>query len=267
MSLVGPHIAKQTTPLRETINPSERLVITLRYLASGDSQQSQSFNFRVGQSSVCEIVKETCVGIWNALNTKYLKAPEKSSDWKGISKEFFKEWNFSHCLGALDGKHVMIECPAGGGSDFFNYKGFHSIVLLAICDAKYCFTMVDIGSFGKDNDADIFNQSVIGKGFASGTFDIQEAEKVDDSEELPYVIVADEIFGLKTYLMKPYPGSNLSAGQKNLITDLAGVDELLKMHLAFYRHVGKYFADQPRPKHVMLMVLSKHAFAYTTIYN
>jgi hypothetical protein len=95
----------------------------------------------------------------------------------------------------------MIECPARRGSDFFNYKGFHSIVLLALCDAKYCFTMVDIGSFGKDNDANIYNHSVIGKGFATGTFNIPEAEKVGDSEELPYVIVSDEIFGLKTYLI------------------------------------------------------------------
>ncbi|XP_046864368.1 putative nuclease HARBI1 [Xenia sp. Carnegie-2017] len=157
LSLMGPHIAKQTTRLRETISPSERLVITLRYLASGDSQQSQSFNFLIGRSTVCGIVKETCAGIWKALSFQYLKAPETITDWKEISKNFLDEWDFPHCLRALDGKHIMIECPARGGSDFFNYKGFHSIVLLAICDAKYCFTMVNIGSFGKDNDANIFN--------------------------------------------------------------------------------------------------------------
>ena len=56
----------------------------------------------------------------------------------------------------------MIEYPARGGSDFFYYKLFHSIVRLALCDAKYCFTIVDIGSFGKDKDANIYNQSVIG---------------------------------------------------------------------------------------------------------
>ena len=67
-----------------------------------------------------------------SISHTYLKAPKNSSDWKQISKEFYEEWNFPHCIGALDGKHIMIECPVRGGSDFFNYKGFHSIVLLAL---------------------------------------------------------------------------------------------------------------------------------------
>ena len=86
LSLVGPHIEKQNIHLRESISPSERLVITLRYLASGDSQQSQSFNFRVGRSTVCEIIKSTCNGVWDALSATYMKAPEKSCDWRKISK-------------------------------------------------------------------------------------------------------------------------------------------------------------------------------------
>ena len=87
LGMVGPYTQKKNCRSRETIS-SERLLVTLRYLASGDSQQSQSFNFRLGRSTVCQIIWETCKGMWDAL------------------KEFFKEWDFPHCLGALGGKHI-----------------------------------------------------------------------------------------------------------------------------------------------------------------
>ena len=208
LSMVGPYLQKKRCRSRESISPSERLVITLRFLASGDSQQSQSFNFRVGKSTVCQIVRQTCQGIWNALNEKYLTAPTKASEWKNISEEYFEEWNFPHCLGALDGKHVAIDCPRNAGSEYYNYKHYHSMVLLALCDAKYCFTLVDIGGFGRDNDAGIFAESSFGNALLENKLDLPVAEEVN-GHKLPYVIVADDIFPLKPWLMKPYGGQNI----------------------------------------------------------
>ena len=122
LTLVAPYIEKKACRTRDPISLAERLVMTLRYLATGDSQQSQSFNFRIGKSTICHIIQETCIGIWNALSDVYLKCPSSSSDWEGIANEMFEEWNFPHCIGALDGKHVMIECPPNGGSQYLTTK-------------------------------------------------------------------------------------------------------------------------------------------------
>ena len=140
-------------------------MITLRYLTTSDSQTSLAFSFRAGRSTFCKIVRETCQSIWMVLTTEYLKHPSTTGEWRSISSEFEREWNFPHCLGALDGKHVIMECPRDGGSAFYNYKSFHSIVLLAICDAKYCFTFVDIGASGGGNNTSVLSNSAFGRAF------------------------------------------------------------------------------------------------------
>ena len=83
---------------------------------------------------------------------------------------------FSNCLGALDGKHIAIMYPKGGGSPFYNYKKFFSVVLMAMCDARYTFTMVDISRYGRDNDTAIFSESAFGLplAFENGTLQTKE---------------------------------------------------------------------------------------------
>lgn len=70
-----------------------------------------SFSYRVGRQTVSSIIKETCRAIWQVLNEKYLRAPSLPDDWEDIAEEFMQLWNFPHCIGAIDGKHVAIECP------------------------------------------------------------------------------------------------------------------------------------------------------------
>ena len=65
-------------------------------------------------------------------------------------------WQFPHCIGAIDGKHIALFSPVNSGSTYFNYKGFLSIVLLALVDADYKLTYVDIGCQGPISDGRIF---------------------------------------------------------------------------------------------------------------
>ena len=64
----------------------------------------------------------------------------------------------------------MMQVPANSGSNFYNYKGTFSIILLAVCDAQYCFTLLDIGDIGRQSDGGVLANSAFGQSLESGSF-------------------------------------------------------------------------------------------------
>lgn len=146
---VSPRIQRQDTFMRKCLEPGLRLAITLRYMASGDSYKSLEYGFRVANNSISRLIPQTCEAIIAEYSDELLKCPKTVEDWKCVSKRFSTRWNFHNTVGALDGKHIAIRCPSHGGSLYYNYKGFHSIVLMALVDADYQFLYVDIGANGR----------------------------------------------------------------------------------------------------------------------
>ena len=55
------------------------------------------------------------------------------------------------------------------------------MVLLAVCDAKYCFTMFDVGQYGSNNDSGVLLNSKMGKNLAQGSLDIPRGTKLMDA--------------------------------------------------------------------------------------
>ena len=116
-------------------------------------------------------------------------------DWLNISDGFLKDWDMVHCIDAIDGKHVAIECPKNSGPLYYNYKVFFSIVLMAVCDARYCFTLVNVGDFGSNNTSGIIlAKSSMGKRF--------EEQKMNVPNKKPSLGYAEEIYLSFLWVMK-----------------------------------------------------------------
>ena len=143
--------------------------------------------------------------------------PSSANEWKSIASEFESQWNYPHCIGAVDGKHVIIKSPSNSGSLYYNYKSTFSIVLMALVDAHYKFIYVDIGAYGKQSDAGIFAHSKLGTALkAPQSLNLPADSVLDCAADLgpiPYVVVGDEAFPLQTHIMRPYPGRQLTLDQ------------------------------------------------------
>ena len=118
-------------------------------------------------------------------------------------------WNFPNCVASIDGKHVCIKCPKLSGSRYFNYKGFFSVILQGLVDARYKFLSVDVGAFGRQSVSGVFSQSNLYQRLESGSFPFPQPKQIPGTTtKLPYVILGDQGYPLKDYLMRPFGTDN-----------------------------------------------------------
>uniref|UniRef100_A0A915DIY2 DDE Tnp4 domain-containing protein n=1 Tax=Ditylenchus dipsaci TaxID=166011 RepID=A0A915DIY2_9BILA len=182
LAIISPSLTKNSQ--RPSISAEERLMVTLRYLATGESFRSLAFQFRLGFSTVSNIVAESCEAIRLHLAPKYLKTPSTAEEWNRIATKFWEKWNSPNTIGAIDGKHILLKAPTNTGSLHYNYKGI----------------------FGKCSFKEALDRKVL---------NLPEAKKLPGTDVFtPPFIVGDAAFPLRDNIMRPFPGNELDYGKR-----------------------------------------------------
>ena len=100
-----------------------------------------------------------------------------------ISDKFLQKWTFPHTCGAPDGKDITCKCPPKSGSQYFNYKGFYSVVLMAIGDANCTGTAL------------IYNNSENKELAEDETIRFPAPDPLpNDYQDVPYFFTGDDAF-------------------------------------------------------------------------
>lgn len=65
--LVKPLVKKKETFMNKPIHAEERLAVTLRFLAAGESYKSLMYQFGVHRKTIAKIIREVCKAIYKVL--------------------------------------------------------------------------------------------------------------------------------------------------------------------------------------------------------
>ena len=121
----------------------------------------------------------------------------RNSGWFPVSL------GFPQTVGAVDGTHTPILRPQESSLDYYNRKGYNSILMQGVVDFRGLFMDVNIGWPGKVHDAKVFVNSSFyhnantGNMFPNWT---QSFQGVD----VPLIMLGDPAYPLLPWLMKSY---------------------------------------------------------------
>ena len=96
-------------------------------------------------------------------------------------------------MGAVDGSHIPIVVPRVHAADYYNRKGFHSILLQGVVSARCLFWDFNIGWVGSIHDANLWGRSEIGQ--------FCEAGKLS-----PYCLVGNAAYPCRPWMLVPFKG-------------------------------------------------------------
>ena len=158
-NLVRPWITKKSTNWRQPIHAEVKLSVTLRYLATGETFESLMYQFRVHSSTIARFIPIVYQTIYNELQDIYFKNAIHRNRMGSDSTKNSRALT----VPKLHRKNVGLAHPKDSGSDFFNYKSFFSIVLLALVGYDYKFIYLEAECQGRISDGGVYRNSSLCK--------------------------------------------------------------------------------------------------------
>jgi hypothetical protein len=190
---LAPALTKETTRLREPLPVELKVAAVLYKLAHGTTNSVISDMFGIGACTVSNILREFVTAVLAILKPTYVRWPTIRAELKKLADGFECLRGIPRVVGAIDGSHIPIIAPREWPADYYNRKGYHSILLQGIVDSNSCFWNYDIGWAGSLHDYNLFRRSK--------AFDNCEKGSLQG-----FTIVGDAAYQPRTYMLTPFLG-------------------------------------------------------------
>ncbi|XP_030621103.1 protein ANTAGONIST OF LIKE HETEROCHROMATIN PROTEIN 1 [Chanos chanos] len=198
-----PALEKMDTNYRVSVPLQKRVAVALWKLATNAEYRTVSHLFGVGISTACDCVKESCSSVEEILLPETIQMPN-TEKLKEMALYFEHRWGLPQCVGAIDGSHIPLVAPQEYHTEYFNRKGWYSIVLQAVVDGRGLFWNVYTGQPGSLHDARVLRLSALWDLAERGQLFSQQLRSIG-GQDIGHYILGDAAYPLASWLMKPFP--------------------------------------------------------------
>ncbi|KAM9414428.1 uncharacterized protein KZ484_023401 [Pholidichthys leucotaenia] len=197
-----PCMERHDTTFRLCVLLRKRVAIALWKLATGSEYRSIGHLFGVSITTVCRCVQDFCAAAQSSLVPELLHLPDEGR-FMEMSAYIENRWGLPLCVGAIDGSHIPIIAPEECHTDYFNRKGWHSIILQGVVDGKGLFWNVFAGLPGSMHDARVLRLSRLWELASQGNLfpPIRNIGALCTG----YYILGVSAYPLQNWLLKPFP--------------------------------------------------------------
>ena len=240
----------ETTNMRCSISPEKRLAILLHWLGQGFAERQLATLYRVGPATVNGILHSGVEAVMTCLVPISIRFPV-GQVLHDQMLEFEEVSGLPLCAGAVDGTFMRIRKPVQWGDQYWCYKSFPAIIVLAVVNARGHYTFVDAGRAGSLGDAFMFNHSRLKANIDNGKWLVGETQVVNRKILKPY-IVGDSAFALSPSLMKAFPHPAPPGRRKRLNAAVCRTRKLLSSPSVTPKGDSRYCPEPPSTTQIML---------------
>ena len=191
-STLAPYMLRQDTNMRLAVLVQVKIAISISRLATSNSMQSIADLYKIGLSTSQLAVSQFTRAVKSTLLKTYIRWPTTAVMEK-FADEFQDIHGIPYVVGAVDGSHIPIVAPHLHAVDYYNRKGFHSVLLQGVVSSKCLFWDFDIGWACSMHDANLWARTEIGKFCEEGRLS-------------PYALVGDAAYPCRPWMLAPFKG-------------------------------------------------------------
>lgn len=183
------------TSRSHALTPEMKVIITLRYLATGKMLLCNSDDLGPSTAAVSRAITETLEALVqpNVL-LQFIDFPDTLPEIRRKQQEFLQIAGFPGVVGVIDGTHIRIQAPSDDEAVYINRKNYHSINAQVVFDANYKILSVTANWPGSTHDARIWRESGLCNLFESNDIPPNSCHLLGDSG-----------YPCRRHLLTPFP--------------------------------------------------------------